>query len=184
MMFFQNQLLKKSQNYSHAGIKTHESNLLFTYHTAHKTKDLYGQRQAVENIDPCNRNYDGQHLFPAFSDEVAVKTFSSEKNIVSGKGSKLTLLEKKQWMKRRNKAWWADSVTMIEPNAVCVWTTADWSLLSLIFMFRLLNEIEFSLMIQKFDIIPPRTVETESSLCSKSLFNSWKLARFTRIKLF
>lgn len=73
MICFQNQLLKKSQNYSHADIKTHENNLLFTYHTAHKTKDLYGQRQAVENIDPCNHSYDGQHLFPAFSDEVAVK---------------------------------------------------------------------------------------------------------------
>lgn len=94
MIFFQNQLLKKSQNYSHADIKTHESNLLFTYHTAHKTKDLYGQRQAVENIDPCNHNYDGQHFFPAFSDEVAVKTFSSEKNIVSGKGSKFNTVRK------------------------------------------------------------------------------------------
>lgn len=112
------------------------------------------------------------------------KTFSSEKNIVSGKGSKLTLLEKKQRMKRRNKAWWTDNVTMIEPNAVYVWTTADQSLLSLIYV-QTSKGNWFFLMIQKFHIIPPRTVKTENSLSfSKSLFNSWKQARFTRIKLF
>lgn len=37
----------------------------------------------------------------------------------------LTLLEKKQRMKRRNKAWWTDNVTMIEPNVIYVWTTAE-----------------------------------------------------------